>query len=180
MNRKLANETLNRPSIDEFKKQNKFPLKVLLNDIRSMANVGSIFRTADSFNVEELLLCGITAKPPHRDIQKTALGATESVVWRYSENAEETVKLLKLDGYRILSLEQCEISTDPRNLKLSPEEKICLVLGNEVEGVHQRIIDLSDEILEIPQLGTKHSLNVTIAGGIAMWEIYKRYLSFKV
>ncbi len=179
MNRKLANEALNRPSVDDFRNQQKFPITLVLDDIRSLANVGSIFRTADSFNVEEVVLCGITGQPPHRDIQKTALGATESVSWSYNESAVNAVNEFRSRGYRIISLEQCERSTDPRLVEIEASDRICLVLGNEVNGVDQAIIDLSDEVMEIPQLGTKHSLNVTVAGGIALWEIFKRYLTGK-
>lgn len=176
MNRKLVNEALKRPSIDAFKKQRKFPIKLILDDIRSLSNVGSIFRTADSFNVKEVLLCGITGCPPHREIQRTALGATESVEWSYHDSAEDVVQLLKSQGYLIVSLEQCEESIDPQTLKLKGDQKLCLVLGNEVSGVNQKIIDNSDAVIEIPQLGTKHSLNVTVAAGIALWEIFKQYL----
>jgi 23S rRNA (guanosine2251-2'-O)-methyltransferase len=176
MNRKLSTDALNRPSVDDYKNQEKFPIKLLLDDIRSLSNVGSLFRTADSFNVEEILLCGITGKPPHRDIQKTALGATESVLWSCNENALETVLRLKADGYKIVSLEQCEQSVDPRNFDLEFNAKVCLIVGNEVNGVDQSIIDISDMVMEIPQMGTKHSLNVTVAGGIALWEIIKKYL----
>ncbi|MEX2596423.1 MAG: RNA methyltransferase [Salibacteraceae bacterium] len=172
MNRKLKNADLQRSSIDEYKLQDKFPVKVVLDDIRSLANVGSVFRTSDAFRVEEILLCGITGRPPHRDIQRTALGATESVSWTYEEDACEALMALKALGYKVIAVEQCERSVNPARFKLNPSDKLAVVFGNEVEGVRQSIIDLADEVFEIPQSGTKHSLNVTVAAGIVLWELY--------
>ena len=149
---------------------------VLLDDIRSLANVGSIFRTADSFNVQEIILGGITGTPPHREIQRTALGATESVKWKHEPDVEEAIRRLKKEGFLIASVEQCESSVSPTQFH-EIKKPICLVLGNEVMGVKQSIIDNSDLVFEIPQLGTKHSLNVTVAAGVVIWECFKAFNS---
>lgn len=174
MNKKLSLEALNRPSITEYESQEKYPIVVVLDDIRSLANVGSIFRTSDSFNVEEIVLGGITGTPPHREIQRTALGATESVKWRHVENTMEVLQEFKSKGYLIASIEQCEDSVAPTTFD-QIKKPICLVLGNEVMGVNQSIVDISDLVFEIPQLGTKHSLNVTVAAGIVIWECFKAF-----
>lgn len=173
MNKKLTTAELNRPELEDYLKAEKFPVVVLLDDIRSLSNVGSIFRTSDAFKVEEVILCGITGRPPHREIQRTALGATESVAWRYEESAVSCLRDLKNNGYHILALEQCEDPVQMDEWTGDEDKRYCLIVGNEVNGVNQELIDLSDEILEIPQLGTKHSLNVTVATGIALWEIFK-------
>ena len=172
MNKKLATTELNRPSIEEFESQDKIPVVVVLDNIRSLANVGSIFRTCDGFSVEQIVLCGITGQPPHREIQRTALGATESVAWTYQEDALVAIADLKQKGYYIASIEQCQTSIEPSEVG-SIKKPICLVLGNEVEGVNQIIIDQSDVVIEIPQAGTKHSFNVTVAAGIVLWECFK-------
>lgn len=179
MNKKLKLWELDRVSEDEFRAQKKFPLTVILNDIRSLTNVGSFFRTCDAFNINKLYLCGITATPPHREIQKTALGATESMHWEYHESAVDLVKELKADGVAICSIEQTEKTTLLQDVAGLPEKRFALVLGNEVNGVDQDIIDLSDYIIEIPQFGTKHSLNVSVCAGIVMWEFAKRYIEEK-
>lgn len=175
MNKKRSNEALQRPGVADFKDQTKYPVVVVLDNVRSLANVGSIFRTADAFNIESLVLCGITGRPPHREIQRTALGATESVHWTHAPSALDTVKALKDLGYLIASVEQCEQHVEPGETGLLPEQKICLVFGNEVEGVSQEVVDASDLVIEIPQAGTKHSLNVTVAAGVVLWEVFKVY-----
>lgn len=174
MNKKLKLWELNRVSEQEFKAQSKFPVIVILNDIRSLANVGSFFRTCDAFNVEKIYLCGITATPPHRDIQKTALGATESMDWEHRESIVDLVKELKSTGIRICSIEQTEKTTLLQEVDEFPEQKYALIFGNEVNGVDQDVIDLSDYIIEIPQFGTKHSINVSVCAGIVIWEFVKR------
>jgi len=163
---------LNRISSDQFKKIPKTPLIVILDNIRSMNNVGSIFRTCDAFVVEKLYLCGITAKPPHKDIAKTALGATESVEWEYVENVVELVTHLKENNTKVFLIEQTDKAI-PLHYFHFPEEKIAIVLGNEVFGVTETLLPLCDGAIEIPQQGTKHSLNVTIAAGIVIWETFK-------
>ena len=173
---KLTAEELCRKSIEEFKQAKKYPIVVVLDNIRSMNNVGSIFRTCDAFLVERILLCGITPQPPHRDIQKTALGATESVEWKYEKNTIDAVKQLKEEGYTILSVEQTQNSLALNELKLNPDEKIALVVGNEVDGVEQNVIDISDKSVEIPQFGTKHSLNVYNSCAIVLWQVMCQYL----
>lgn len=176
MNKKLSTTELNRPSVNEFIEMNKMPIVVLLDNVRSLANVGSIFRTCDGFSVEKLILGGITGTPPHREIQRTALGATESVTWSHEADLLNTILEFKSKGYLIASVEQCEHSVDPSELS-GIKKPICLVLGNEVEGVCQKIIDCSDLVVEIPQGGTKHSLNVTVAAGVVLWECFKSWRS---
>ena len=176
MNKKLKLWELERVSEEAFKQQKKFPVTVILNDIRSLNNIGSFFRTADAFNVEKIYLCGITANPPHRDIQKTALGATETVVWEYRQSISDLVKELKSDGMTICSIEQTEKTTFLQDVPNLKEEKFALIFGNEVNGVDQEVIDLSDYILEIPQFGTKHSLNVSVCAGVVLWEFAKKYI----
>lgn len=177
MNKKLTTDALNRPSVQDFQRQDKYPIVVVLDDVRSLANVGSIFRTCDAFNVQEVLLCGITGCPPHRDIQRTALGATESVSWKHEPDVMQGVSRLKDDGYTLIALEQCESSRTPNSVRIEKGERVALVLGNEVNGVAQAVIDHCDLVMEIPQSGTKHSLNVTVAGGVALWELYKQFLN---
>lgn len=175
MNRKLKLEELGRPTLEEFKTKAKNPVVVVLDNIRSFNNVGSIFRTSDAFAVEKLILCGITPVPPHRDIQKTALGATESVEWHYYEKTMEAVKELKNQGYLIASIEQAENKTWLQDVKLSPTDKIALVFGNEIDGVEQEVIDISDIVIEIPQYGTKHSINISVCCGVVVWEMIKKF-----
>lgn len=176
MNKKLKLWELNRVSEDEFRGQKKFPIVVVLNDIRSLANVGSFFRTADAFNIEKIYLCGITAAPPHREIQKTALGATQTVDWEHKESIIEVVAALKKDGFSICSIEQTETTTLLQQAVYLNEEKFALVFGNEVNGVDQDVVDSSDHIIEVPQFGTKHSLNVSVCAGIVLWEFAKKWI----
>lgn len=168
--RKLAIHELNRLSVEEYKKHQKHPVVVVLDNIRSANNTGSFFRTADAFALEAVYLCGITAQPPHRDIQKTAIGATESVHWEYYKTTQEAIESLQKDGYIILSVEQCENSTLLQDYQPHQNQKTAFVFGNEVNGVDQTILDLSDKCLEIPQWGTKHSLNVAVSAGIVLWD----------
>lgn len=173
MNRKLKLWELNRLSTEDFKAQKKFPIILVLDNIRSLNNIGSFFRTADAFNVQKIYLCGITAQPPHREIQKTALGATESVEWQYVEDVNGLVGILKDQNVRICSIEQAEKTTLLNELTLDSKETYALVFGNEVEGVNQLVIDRSDEIIEVPQFGTKHSLNVSVCAGVVLWEFVR-------
>ena len=176
MNKKLKLWELDRVSEEEFKQQKKFPIIVILDNIRSLNNIGSFLRTSDAFNVEKIYLCGITATPPHRDIQKTALGATESIEWEHTLSTLELVKNLKSQGVKICSIEQAEKTTFLQNVPSLPNEKYALVFGNEVDGVDQEVINASDYIIEIPQFGTKHSLNVSVCAGVVLWEFAKRYV----
>lgn len=172
--RKLSMEELGRKSIQDFKQARKIPLVIVLDNIRSMHNVGSIFRTADGFLASGIFLCGYTPQPPHRDIQKTALGATETVDWIYFPTTLEAVQQLKSEGYRIYAIEQVEGSIMLDRFESNPEEKYAVILGNEVSGVDEEVLKLCDGAIEIPQEGMKHSLNVSIAAGIVAWEFYKR------
>ena len=174
MNRKLKNEELNRISVEEFKSATKTPIIIVLDNIRSLNNIGSVFRTADAFLIEAVYLCGITAKPPHREIQKTALGATETVEWKHFESTTEAIKELKQNGYKIASIEQTENSTMLNEFSFNENEKLSVIFGNEVKGVEQGAIDLSDVIIETPQYGTKHSLNISVSAGIVIWELYRK------
>tara|TARA_B110001469_G_C9621485_1_gene309744 strand:+ start:1251 stop:1787 length:537 start_codon:yes stop_codon:yes gene_type:complete len=171
MNKKLKLEELNRISVSEFKSAEKFPVVVVLDNIRSAFNIGSIFRTADALAIESVYLCGITATPPHREIYKTALGASESVDWKYFQNTMDSISALKKNGFIILSLEQVEDSLMLDNFISTKDSKYALVIGNEVDGVMQEVIDSSDVCIEIPQYGTKHSYNVSVSAGIALWDI---------
>lgn len=172
MREKLSMQQLGRISVDEYKSSEKSPLIIIADNVRSMHNVGSIFRTSDAFLVEKIYLCGITPTPPHREIQKTALGATESVDWQYAENTLEVVNQLKKEGWTILALEQTTNSVMLDELKIEKGEKIAIVLGNEVEGVNQEVINLCNKAVEIPQFGTKHSFNVSVSCGIILWQVY--------
>lgn len=172
--RKLKITELNRISTEEFKKAEKLPLIVVLDNIRSLHNIGSVFRTSDAFRVECIYLCGITAVPPHPEMHKTALGAEFTVDWKYVNNAVEAVDNLKKDGYTVYSVEQAEGSIMLENIKLDPNRKYAVVLGNEVKGVQQEVIDHSDGCIEIPQYGTKHSLNVSVTAGIVIWDLFKQ------
>ena len=167
-------DELNRVTTEEFKAQAKIPLVVVMDNVRSMYNVGSIFRTCDAFSVDRLLLCGITACPPHKEIAKTALGATESVAWAHYNTTVEAVTELKQQGYKVLAVEQVDTSVMLDRMEGSGDEKTAIVLGNEVFGVDDEVLALCDGAIEIPQNGTKHSLNVSIAGGIVIWEFFKR------
>lgn len=174
MNRKLKNEELDRISVDEFKSTEKTPFVVVLDNIRSLNNIGSVFRTSDAFLIEKVYLCGITAKPPHRDIQKTALGATETVEWEYFENTIDTVKELKNNGYKIAAIEQAENSIMLNEYSISENEKLAIIFGNEVNGVEQKVIDECDIVIEIPQFGTKHSLNISVSVGVVIWDLFNK------
>lgn len=173
--RKVPNEELNRLSIEEFKKSKKIPVVVVLDNVRSQNNIGSVFRTADAFRLEKVLLCGITSTPPHREIHKTALGATESVSWEYWEDTPKAIAGLKEDGYQILSVEQAEGAVSLEDLELSQNQKYALVFGHEIRGVDQQVVDKSDRCIEIPQHGTKHSLNISVAAGIVIWDVFKQF-----
>jgi len=167
--RKLRTFEIERISIEEFREAEKLPLVVVLDDVRSMYNVGSVFRTCDAFRVERLMLCGITATPPHAEIHKTALGAEDSVSWQYSDTALHAVEELRKEGYTVFSVEQAEGSTHLPSFVPQKGRKYAVVLGNEVKGVHQEVIDASDGCLEIPQYGTKHSMNVSVTAGIVIY-----------
>jgi len=172
--KKLKLEELGRISVDEFKEAEKIPVCIVLDNVRSLHNVGSAFRTADAFRIEKIFLTGITGTPPHREIQKTALGATESVVWEYSEKPADTVSRLKAEGYRIIIIEQTSSSISLHQFAPVTTEKYCLVFGNEVEGVSEEVIEYGDLAVEIPQTGTKHSLNISVCLGIVVWEIFRK------
>lgn len=172
MNRKLKNEELDRITVDEFKRRDKSPIRVILDDVRSLANVGSVFRTSDAFLIQEIILCGITGCPPHRDIQKTALGATDSVKWSYEKNIITAIDRCKNDGFKVFAVEQSIHSIELSEFVL--DVPITVILGNEVQGVSQSAIDRCDGVIEIPQDGTKHSLNISVATGIVLWELYKK------
>ena len=171
--RKLKVTELNRISVEEFKEADKLPLVVVLDNVRSQYNVGSVFRTSDAFRVECIYLCGISATPPHQEIHKTALGAEDTVVWEYYKDTKEAIIKLKSEGYYIYSVEQVEGSIMLENLELDSTKKYAVVLGNEVKGVQQEVVDMSDGCIEIPQYGTKHSLNVSTAAGIIIWDFFK-------
>jgi tRNA G18 (ribose-2'-O)-methylase SpoU len=172
--RKTPNQELDRKSIEEFKDSKKIPVVVLLDNIRSMHNVGAAFRTADAFLIEKIYLTGITARPPHRDIHKTALGATESVVWEFQESTVKTIKKLQADGYTIISVEQAEPNVSLEDFTPDTRKKYCLIFGNEVNGVEEEAVQASDFCLEIPQSGTKHSLNVSVSIGVVLWKFYSQ------
>jgi len=173
MNKKLKLWELNRPTVEEFKLQEKFPIVVILDNIRSLANVGTFFRTADAFNVSKIILGGITAKPPHREIQKTALGATESIDWEHHKELDDVLLAYKKEGYTIYAVEQAEETTLLQHVNPQAKGKHVLIFGNEVEGVQQKYVDLADTVIEIPQYGTKHSLNVSVCAGVVLWEFVR-------
>ncbi|SDE56244.1 RNA methyltransferase [Riemerella columbipharyngis] len=175
MAQKLKLEELGRIDVETFRKTEKKPLVIVLDNVRSMHNVGAVFRTGDAFLVEKIVLCGITPVPPHREIHKAALGATESVAWEYSPSTKEALSSLKVEGYEILGVEQ---TTDSISLQEFPieDKKYALVLGNEVEGLSEEALPYYDKFLEVPQLGTKHSLNVSVCGGIVMWTFFKHFI----
>lgn len=170
---KLKLEELERIDVQTFKQTKKIPLVVVLDDVRSMHNVGAVFRTSDAFIVEKIILCGITPQPPHREIHKAALGATESVDWEYSETIGDALNKLKQDNYQICGVEQTTNSVSFEKFEIKKSEKYAVVLGNEVDGLTENALSLYDTFLEIPQLGTKHSLNVSVCGGIVLWEFFK-------
>lgn len=172
--KKLKITELNRLSAEEFQKANKIPLIVVLDNVRSMHNTGSVFRTGDAFVIEAVYLCGITNVPPHPEIHKTALGAEDTVSWKYFEDTHKAVDELKDMGYKVLAIEQVENSTLLTEMSLDKNIKTAVILGNEVKGVQQSVVDRCDGCIEIPQFGTKHSLNVSVTGGIIIWEIFKK------
>ena len=172
--RKLKNSELNRLSVESYKKASKIPLIVVLDNIRSLNNIGSVFRTSDAFLIEKIYLCGITACPPHRDIHKTALGATDSVSWEYKESTLDLVRELKANGIKVMSVEQAEHSVMLHDFEVSEDERIAVVFGNEVKGVQQEVVDQCDGCIEIPQFGTKHSLNVSVSCGVVLWDLYSK------
>ena len=174
MNRKLANEELGRLDIESFRKEDKNQLITILDNVRSLNNIGSVFRTADAFAIEAVYLCGITAKPPHREINKTALGATESVNWTYFEDTQTAVKKLKEDGWKVYAIEQTENSIMLNEFKPLSDEKIALIFGHEVKGVEQKVINQCDGVIEIPQKGTKHSLNISVSAGVVIWDLVNK------
>ena len=173
--RKLRNNELGRISVSTFKKTTKTPIIVVLDNIRSLNNVGAVFRTSDAFLIEKIYLCGITATPPHREIHKTALGATESVDWEYKENTLALVNELKAQGVLVAAIEQVENSVMLDEFSLDATKKIAIVLGNEVKGVQQEVVSAADYCIEIPQKGTKHSLNISVSCGVVLWDLYQKF-----
>ena len=172
--RKLENSELDRLSVDGFKAVTKTPLIVVLDNIRSLNNIGSVFRTSDAFRIEKIYLCGITATPPHKDIQKTALGSTESVDWEYAESSLALLKKLQSNDIQVLSIEQAEKATMLHEFNPKKNQKYALVFGNEVKGVSQEVVNNSDQVIEIPQYGTKHSLNVSVSCGVVLWDVFSK------
>jgi 23S rRNA (guanosine2251-2'-O)-methyltransferase len=171
--RKLGMDELNRKSVAEFRDSQKIPVIIVMDNIRSMHNVGSVFRTADAFLLRGIYLCGYTPQPPHRDIHKTALGATETVEWKYAETTVEAVTRLKDDGYKVFAVEQVQDSIPLHQFDMNQHAPVAVVFGNEVTGVEQEVIKLCDGCIEIPQLGMKHSLNISVAAGIVLWELVR-------
>lgn len=171
-NRKLKNSELDRLNTEEYKASEKTPLIIILDNIRSLNNIGSVFRTADAFLVKKIYLCGITAKPPHKDIQKTALGATDSVDWEYAENALEVVQKLQNEGVFVASIEQAELAVNLNDFSVQKELTYAIIFGNEVKGVQQKVVTASDAVIEIPQFGTKHSLNISVSVGVVVWDLF--------
>jgi 23S rRNA (guanosine2251-2'-O)-methyltransferase len=176
--RKLLNEELGRKTVDQFRSSEKTPFVIVLDNVRSHSNVGSVFRTADAFLIEKIVLCGITATPPHRDIQKTALGATESVPWEYFPTTTEAVTKLKKNGYKIIGIEQVEGSLELQDFSVEEGRRYALIFGHEIKGVDQEVIDQCDKCIEIPQFGTKHSFNIAVSAGIVLWELNRKRLHF--
>ncbi len=172
--RKLLNEELGRPTLEECATQDKLPVVIVLDNVRSAQNVGSFFRTADAFGIGRIALCGISATPPNREIHKTALGAEQSVEWSYHPTTLECIESLREEGYRIIAIEQIEGATMLNNFRAENTERYALVFGNEVDGVDQAVADIVDGAIEIPQVGIKHSLNVSVSAGILMWELFRQ------
>lgn len=172
--KKLKLDDLNRVSVEEFKEQDKLPVVVVLDNVRSMHNVGSVFRTGDGFAIEKLVLCGITACPPHREIEKTALGATLSVEWQYADQTTEAIAGLRREGYVIIAIEQASNSTMLNKFIPATGEKYALIFGNEVDGVSEEVMSMIDSCIEIPQFGTKHSFNIVISAGIVLWDFFAK------
>lgn len=173
-NRKLKNSELDRKSVSEFKEAEKTPIIVILDNVRSLNNIGSVFRTADAFMIQKIYLCGITAQPPHKDIRKTALGATETVEWEYVESAAEVVEKLKSKGVKVYAVEQAENSSMLHEFQPEQGSITALIFGNEVKGVQQELVSASEGVLEIPQLGSKHSLNISVSAGVVLWDVFSK------
>lgn len=171
-NRKLKNSELDRINTQEYKAADKTPLIIILDNIRSLNNIGSVFRTADAFLVKKIYLCGITAQPPHKDIQKTALGATESVEWEYAEHTLDVIEKLKNEGVFVASIEQAELAINLNDFSVQKELTYAIIFGNEVKGVQQKVVSASDAVIEIPQFGTKHSLNISVSVGVVVWDLF--------
>lgn len=172
--RKLKNDELSRLSTEDFRKADKSPISIILDNVRSLNNIGSVFRTADAFLVEKIYLCGITATPPHKDIHKTALGATESVEWDYYKNTIDAVSTVIKKGYTAVAVEQTVGSISLNDIKIDPHKKYAFVFGHEVRGVDQQVVDICDFCLDIPQFGTKHSLNISVSAGVVLWEVFRQ------
>ena len=172
--RKLKNSELDRLNIDEFKKAEKTPLIIVLDNIRSLNNIGSVFRTSDAFLIEKIYLCGITAKPPHKDIHKTALGSTETIDWEYAEHTIDVVRSLQENNIKVCAIEQAEHATMLDTFSPEPDTTYALVFGNEVKGVSQDVVTASDYVIEIPQFGTKHSLNISVSCGVVVWDLFSK------
>jgi len=172
--RKLKNSELNRIDVEGYKTADKTPIIVVLDNIRSLNNIGSVFRTSDAFVIEKIYLCGITAKPPHKDIHKTALGATESVDWEYVDSTIELIEKLKDSKIKVVSIEQADNATMLQDFKIDKNQKYAIVFGNEVKGVQQEVVSASDYCVEIPQFGTKHSLNISVSCGVVLWDLFKK------
>lgn len=172
--RKLKNEELERLDVSEFKSIEKTPLIIVLDNIRSLNNIGSVFRTADAFLIKKIYLCGITAKPPHKDIHKTALGATESVEWEYADETADLVDRLKFEGNIVIAIEQAAGATMLNNFRPKREKTYVVIFGNEVKGVNQKVVSQCHEVLEIPQFGTKHSLNIAVSVGVVVWDLWSK------
>lgn len=175
--RKLKNSELNRLNVDEFKTADKTPLIIVLDNIRSLNNIGSVFRTSDAFLIKKIYLCGITATPPHKDIHKTALGSTETVDWEYAEHTIDVVKTLQADNVKVCAIEQAENATMLNDFKVEKDQTYALILGNEVKGVSQDVVSKSNYVIEIPQFGTKHSLNISVSCGVVIWDLFSKMKS---
>lgn len=175
--RKLENRELDRLNVEEFKQVEKTPICIVLDNVRSLNNIGSVFRTADAFLIEKIYLCGITATPPHKDIHKTALGATDSVAWEHRESTMELLEELREEGYTSLAVEQAENAVMLNDFKVEENKKYALIFGNEVKGVSQEVVSASDLVLEIPQYGTKHSLNISVSVGVVVWDLWAKWKS---
>ena len=172
--RKLKNSELDRLDVKQFKDADKTPVIIVLDNIRSLNNIGSVFRTADAFLIEKIYLCGITAQPPHKDIHKTALGATDSVAWEHAESTLDVLQRLKKENIKTIAIEQAENAVFLNDFKTKPNEKYALIFGNEVKGVSQEVVSASDVIIEIPQYGTKHSLNISVSVGVVVWDFWAK------